>query len=356
MSCISCDRRPSSATQTVRLPVKLIAVIKPVTQLPPNRTVHVAVDPPNNVYYTIETTEGQDGVVVAGDNGIPRATQLTTGNILAAMGETVGGTGNIQDLVAGPDGILWFYFEGGKGRRVRACIGQYTPRTESISIIFDTQALRDLSGMGASLELARGELIPSGQRMFLLLRHSDAWSIFRFENQRRRLGAQFSLTVPYTKVWADDESLNLTDPRYELSPGIGENLLLVDRQSGTMWQVDDAGRATVRMLLTGLPSELSRPLVIKDDHLILFASDSEPLEAETGIIPNRRLPQTTYPALLEIEGEKITSIGRDDLRVSGEIPAYALRIKELIPAPDETWVAYDLASGQLLRIKRVEAD
>ena len=69
--------------------------------------------------------------------------------------------------------FLWFYFVGGKGARVRACIGQFNPLTQSITIVFDTRAIQRLSGMGASIELARGQLVPVGPLMYLLLRHIE---------------------------------------------------------------------------------------------------------------------------------------------------------------------------------------
>src|SRR3954453_17663460 len=78
-----CDRAPSSSSPGVALPGKPIADLTPLTQLDANRTVHVAVDALGNVFYSVETDKGADGAIVVGDNGIPRATQLTSANILA---------------------------------------------------------------------------------------------------------------------------------------------------------------------------------------------------------------------------------------------------------------------------------
>ena len=105
---LGCDRAPAPPPASSVLPVKLVAELKPITQLPPARIAHVAVDELGNTFYTLETEKGDDGVIAVGENGIPRATQLTSANILAAMGETVGGNGTIQDLVAGPDASLYF--------------------------------------------------------------------------------------------------------------------------------------------------------------------------------------------------------------------------------------------------------
>ena len=152
----SCKRAPApQPTTSIAAPLRKIVKIESITQLPPNRTVHLAVDSLRNVFYSMETDSGHDGVVVVGESGIPRATQLTSENILAALGETIGGSGTIQDIIAGPNGSIFFYFVGGKGKKIRACAGQYSLRNESISVLFPTDTLADQTGMGQSIELAR---------------------------------------------------------------------------------------------------------------------------------------------------------------------------------------------------------
>jgi hypothetical protein len=321
----------------------------------PNRTVHVAADTSGKIYYVVES-DGVDGVLLLDEKGIPRATQLTSVNILAALGESYGGNGAIQSLVAGPDGTLWFYFTGGKGRRIRACIGQFVPRLESISIIFDTKALSEQSGMGDSLPLARGTLIPSGSRVWLLLRHSDAWMLFHFANQRRALNVDFKLICPFVKIWEQDRALDMTRLNYELSPGPNDGLLLSDMKEGSVWDIDSAGRAVPRLVLTGLPSAVSTPQVLKDGFTMFFAAESNPFAAEVSIALRPRLPQVIYPALLQIKGEDVRAIGREHLQVSGNTPVYSMRVKELVPGPEESWIAYDQSSGQLVRIKLTETE
>jgi hypothetical protein len=349
----SCDRAPAPPPASVALSTKLVAELKPITQLAPGRAAHVAVDSLGNVFYTLETEKGDDGVMAVGENGIPRATQLTSANILALMGETVGGSGTIQDLVTGPPGTLCFYFVGGKGRKMRACVGQFVPRAELIRIIYDTSQLAAASEMGDSLTIARGVLLASESRFDLLLRHTDAWVVLRFDARALTLGEKLPLSRGIERLYADEQDFDLTHERYELSPGPGGDLLLVDTKGGVMWQVNPSGRATLRVLLTGLPRELSAPTVTKDDRLLIFAAESEPIEADVTEALTRRLPRVTYPALLEIDGKEIKAlIGRDDLRVFGGFPAYTIRIDKLVPTPeDKSYVAYDQASGQLMRMR-----
>jgi hypothetical protein len=353
---ISCDRAPRRAV--ANSPGTTVVQFAPITQLTPNRIAHVAVDSLNNVYFCVETDQQQDGVIVAGQDSQPRATQLTTANILAAMGEKIGGNGTIQDIVSGPNGTIYFLFVGGKGRAIRACIGQFLPRSETIKILFNTDQLNSASGMGASLDLARGSLEPVGGRIYLFLRHSDVWGLFSFDARGALPGMELTLPRAFDRILAGEKPNQLridelNKSRYEFSAGPGADLLLMDRTNGQLWQVDPLGKATLRTLLAGLPSELSEPLVVKQDHLLFFAAESDPIALDVNDVLNPKLPHTTFPALIELASEEFTATGRDDFRVPSGFPGYAMRIHKLIPAPDGSMVGYDLSSGQLMRIRWV---
>lgn len=345
-----CDRAPVSPNAPIVNPGRPVVQFTPITQLPPNRIVHVAIDSLGNVLYTLETEKGTDGVIIVGENGIPRATELTSANILTAMGEAPGGNGTIQDLAAGPDGTIYFYFVGGRGRTLRACVGRFLPRNQAISVVVDTSMLSRHSEMGDSLGLARGTLVAQGNRFTLLLRHFDAWAIFNFDARRIAPGADSEFVRPYKKLMADDLELQLTQTKYELSAGPENDLFLMDFSTSALWQIDPAGGTKLRASFAGLPRDLSLPLQLKDGHLILFAADSDPVEGELNDVLRRSMPRTTYPAILNLNGKEITAIGRDDLRVFTGFPTYAMRLHQFLPASDGTFVAYDVASGQLMRL------
>ena len=139
-----------------------------------------------------------------------------------------------------------------------------------------------------------------------------------------------------------------------LSAGIAGNLLLTDRASGAIWQVDSKGDAKVQTYLTGLPREVSSPLVVRKDHLLMFIADSDPLDADVGAIMSRRLPQTTYPALVEVAGSDFTAIGREDFRVPPGFPAYTMRISQIVQTSDGNYVGYEMTSGQLMKMRILE--
>lgn len=348
-----CDRAPSGS---VPLPSnsKRVVEFKPLSQLLPNRRSHIACDSIGNIFYTTETDSEQDVVSVVSEAGVPRSTQLTSANILAAMGETVGGRGLIQDLAPGPDDGIYFYFCGYKGANIRTAVGVYSHRSGQIHIAFMHQRLARHSGMGDSIGIARGTLIPGEKQMNLLLRHSDAWALFAFDIKKPAQGAELNLRQPLKEIRTDDERINVSKTQYQLSAGIGDTLLLTDRASGAIWRVDMSGNAKIQTYLTGLPREVSSPLVVRKDHLLMFIADSDALDADVGAIMARRLPQTTYPALVEVAGSDFTAIGREDFRVPPGFPAYTMRMPQIVQMSDGSYAGYEMTSGQLMKMRIVE--
>src|SRR3954470_7618114 len=104
-----CDRT-SSAPQSEAPRVKLYSLeLWPVTPLLPTRPTHVAIDAIGNLHWVQETEDGDDVVFVMGEGAIPRATQLTSANILKALKLDQGGSAHIQSIAAGADGAIYFY-------------------------------------------------------------------------------------------------------------------------------------------------------------------------------------------------------------------------------------------------------
>ena len=116
-------------------------------------------------------------------------------------------------------------------------------------------------------------------------------------------------------------------------------------------EVTSAGQTKLVALLMGLPKDMSEPVVDRDKKLQIFIADSEPIEADITTLSGSRLPNVSYPALVEIRENGLQAIGRDAFRAYGGFPAYAMRIRKLVPTTDGAWLAYDQASGQLMRLK-----
>src|SRR5438045_3498730 len=87
-------------------------------------------------------------------------TAIAARDVLAQR-QMVDGNGNIQSIAAGPEGEIYFYVQGTKGRKSASCIGRFDQRSGEIRILMDDAKLQSVSGMGISLGLARGKLITS---------------------------------------------------------------------------------------------------------------------------------------------------------------------------------------------------
>src|SRR6266496_3162555 len=177
----ACDRNPphNPITTAPSEPVFELE-LKPVTPLLPNRPTHFAVDSLGNINWVQETDRGDDTMFVIGEGEIPRATQLSAGNIAAALGASEG-RGNIQGIAAGPAGDIYFYFSGSQGRKTLAAVGQYLPRNAKIRILADTAAVASATATGRSLPLARGSVLSDHRFVWVWLRHTDSWSVFKID-------------------------------------------------------------------------------------------------------------------------------------------------------------------------------
>jgi hypothetical protein len=439
-----CDRSPpapaaGSAATPDDTAVARHVQVESLAQALPKRITHLCADGRNTLYWTQETEAansagGGDVMFTLADasapasgvgtvaSELPRATALTTFNILAAIqgsGFRVQGSGKqkpggtIQSICAGPDGEVYFYFVGGVGNVTQACLGRFDPRgggggggpgAESIRILADTRQLAEATGRGASLELARGTLLAQKlggerasrtSRVLLFLRHTDGRAIFAFEP--RRLGSSggtldLSLSKPqgFSEVRRADtnEPIDLTREDCDLSAGIGDELLVTDRRLGALYRVDSLGKATLLASLVGLPEGVTTPTVVNDDLFaqasssrattaesfkgcaLLFAPDGNAIDPPISARPDPAHVRLNPPGLLSFSPAAGTwlAVDQSDLHAPGEITVQALRLTQLVPIGVGSWagtpnspvqtraafVAYDMSSGLLVRVRLVE--
>jgi hypothetical protein len=389
--------------------------LEPLAQLVANRTTHLAVDALGNLYWSQETEDGQDlvfvtGMAAVGGANLPLPSALSSVNILAAMRPLTGETslrsstsskraptkpgGNIQSLVTGSDGAVYFYFNGGFGPNGAQAIGRFDPRNNEIQIVADTQQLATISGMGRSLDLARGRLLVCGQVIRLFLRHSDAWAILDFEPNRLPTIGQGKLerTIKRIRVSSTSASTKADDPQDESSRksdlveltspevdlGVGptisgsglsahNGLLLIDRNYGAIFLVDDAGNAKLLASLVSLSQALSRPTVermvlqstVKPtdeqmvERILLFAADGPRIDPSVTLRPEPPVNlQVQYPALVMLDPTtgQYTAINRDDIHGPGQFAIYATKLQQLVPIGKNSFVGYDASSGQVLKV------
>ena len=330
--------------------------LQPIAPLTPNRLTHVVVDAQGNVGWLQEGEGADDSMFMMGEGQIPRMTQLTARRVAETIGGK-GATGKMHSIAAARNGEVYFYFLGGKGRTMLAALGMYSPKTDKIRILTNADGLMNASGFGKSLVLARASLYTNNDNLWLWLRHTDSSALFRLRHTDIPPAGPLNLGSSLRSVTIADEKIELTKDDYLFAPGELENLLFIDLEESELRQIDGLGRVSTLRSLIGLPVALSAPLREKDGRIILFAGDAPLMQAQhigqVGVQTIRL--NVPYPAIVMIPpGSTSTArgIGRDKFSIYSDFKLQAMRIRELVPDPrGGGWIAYDLSSGELLRMK-----
>lgn len=382
----SCRRQEQVAAPVPPAPTEApetdphILELGPLTQLVPDRPTHLAVDSSGNVYWAQETPDGHDVLFVSGQDDIPQSTGLTSDAIIASLGPALTpkagieatnakssspdtGSGNIQSIAIDADDHVLFFFNGGLGRSTRACLGEYLPRNQSLQILANTQTLASAGRMGASIALAQGQIIKpmtsrpdQPMRFWLWLHHSDAAAMFQFDPHLADPGRQIDLTPQFDHLAGAGERENLLDESLEFSAGADGKLLMVDRHTASLWHVDENGLATQWMTLVGLPRDLSKLTARESGIVLTFAPVGEPavgVASDEQVLKEAHFLKIQLPAVLALSGpDVIPIVTGEDISAAREIDIAKLKLQRLIPTGTaHQWIAYDAASGLLLRVK-----
>lgn len=370
---VGCDRQSSSQNSDPSAdqnsePIQLAVSLTPITPLLPRLQTHIAVDSHGNLYWIQESERvpsGGDLVFVMGDTGVPQTIPaLSVPRLLESLGlEGAAGTGAIHSIAIGPSNDLYVLFTGGRGRTPICAVARYSPSTAKVKIIADTHRLMDASGMGPSIELARGSLISEGQNIWLWLRHSDAASIIQFVPLEG--GTSYDLRPRHFKPPPEARIGQLTSEQEDLSAGPGQNLYYVDRPRAMLWKIDPAGEYTAFQSLDGFSGALTAPAVDDAGRICTIAGEGDPLVPTTDIsdasTPKSAAPaywvQLVYPAFVQVEPNAtgapvVTTIKRDDFLGPSALPIQDLQPRQLLlDQTSGTLITFDAASGELLRLK-----
>jgi hypothetical protein len=373
---LGCDRdTPRAIVATQPAAPVLELDMKPLTPLLPNRPTHATVDHLGNVYWVQETDRADDTLFVIGEGGVPRAMQLSVANLGALMGAS-DVKGNIHGIAAttGRDRNIYFYFLGESGRRTVACVGTFEPRSERLRILMDGDAVAAATGMGKSLPLARASVASDGRTVWIWLRHTDNWAVFRIDPTRIATSGPARLERAFDAVTLDGKPVDMTRDDAEIAAAPDGGLFLLDPTGAQLLRIGPDGKASVVRSLIGLPTILSTPAVDKDQNLVLFAANSPDLigvkksnpAADAAATPtplsivgaaNTGGPglDSTFPAMLIFKPGGVASINRDHMQAYPGFQVFATRLRQLIPFPPEQgWISYDAGSGELLRVKVTE--
>lgn len=324
--------------------------IQALMPLQPGRPTHLAVAEQQLFYWVQESPAGDDVVFSLDSTMIPATTPLSAAKILSELGAP-GGTGNIQSL-AWADDQLYFYFLGGRQTRTIACLGRFTPTTGQIRILANTEGLDRATGMGLSMALARGQIIPTAGPWWLWLRHTDRSILLQFNPASLTPASPIEFHQPFSSIRTADGPLLMTRPEFHLSTGAGDQLLLTDLHSATLWTIDRTGMATMALSLVGLSGGLSTPALDPSLGTIFFAAAADPMRAITEDRITDPPVRTSYPALLMLNPDHSTAIDRQHFHLTGNLDPAAMRLNELLPDPSrQGYLSYDTASGQLILLR-----
>jgi hypothetical protein len=355
----ACDQRGAVATNDSEPPPPKYAVeLSTVTPLLPRRATHLTVDPSGNLYFVQESENGDDVTFIAGPSDVPRAMALSSASIVAATHAAAGDKGNIRAIAAGPGGEIYFYFLGGGKRDTVACFGRFLARTGALQILADTDQLERATGLGRSIELAEVGVVGSGNSIWLFLRHSDAAAMYRLDVARLPPEGAMSLGQPMTDLPTAEDAVPLTRPDLDLACGPQGSALLSDIWSGAIWKVPPQGNASVLCSIVGLSQSLSLPAVNRDGMIALVAEQGEPIAPHVKERIDPVKIELRYPTLLLIDSAgKITAVPREDLHAPAGFPLYAMQLQQLVYEPTrDSFVGFDAASGQVMRLKLVTKD
>jgi hypothetical protein len=310
-----------------------------------------AVDPFSNVYYVQESQDGNDNVFVIGGAGISNATPLSSLSILQAMGAS--GSGNIQSIAAATDGNIYFFFNGGTNRQAIVCLGRLEPRSGNIRILARNDELGSASGMGTSLTLARGTLVSAGASVWLWLQHSDASVMLNLRPGDFPPAGEVLLPSP-TAIRSADGTIEMIRGEPKLSRGPGDSVLLLDRWTAALWKIDLLGAADVVQSLVNLPQAIAAPGANSLGDIVMYIAPSDAVEPR---VEQRVTPvqiDTHYPSLLVIRNHVISAIPRDDIHADATLAVQTMELEQTVYEPGrDTWVGYDRASGELVRLRIV---
>lgn len=158
--------------------------ITSITPLLPARVTHLAVDSNGQIFWLQETDHRQsDAVFRLGAGDVPEATGITPERVLRAL-NVPGTTGVIQSICAGLDDYVYFYFAGGTQREPVHAIGRFrSSDAQTPEILVGPGAMMRDTGMGVSIDLARGTLFASARdrAVWVWVRHLDRSSLTRLD-------------------------------------------------------------------------------------------------------------------------------------------------------------------------------
>ncbi|HMO25567.1 MAG TPA: hypothetical protein PKB10_04795, partial [Tepidisphaeraceae bacterium] len=253
------------------------------------------------------------------------------------------GTGQFVALLGEKSGVM-FVFVGRAGRRPIAGVGRYDLTGDRVTILHDTAALEQATGLSAALVLARMDLLP-GEPPTLWVRDLD-----------RSIMLSVGGTVPQRRMdrLLDDAGAPVGGRGPEMSATLlGRRLTLLDPLAGRLYRIGDAAQLVPLQALhedCDYPANLAS---VRGDgaEWAIVATVRRPPERARRLGMGMPIdPGFALPAMVLSDGRTQRVIDRDALRLPPGVPPDLLHPTRLAGAPDGTsFLLYDANTGQLLR-------
>jgi hypothetical protein len=349
-----CDRESAAPTPAAKKAKELVVEVRGVTPLLPDRRTHVAPTGTGQVFWVQEAADagGRETVFTLGDGGLATATKFSNASVLAALKEQ-GGRGGIQSLAATSEGEIFYYFAGQTKRKLLVALGAFSPASGETRVIADAAALREASGMGNTLALARGSVLRSasagGGRTWLWLRHDHGFVVLALEAGGSLRRAFDRLRLP------QGEALELVSPGEDLVAD-GDGLVYLERGRGRLWRIGGGGEASVLADVSELPRGTTAPSPDGGGGggggggLAMFAPEGPPFvePPDNPLFPPK--PVADFPALVRYTGARRTILPRGVFDAPSRLNVRALAFGQLV-RDRSSWLGYDAQTGELLRVR-----
>jgi hypothetical protein len=360
MLVFGCNRNPAPGNATTPADEAPKSVeIRLITPLLPRLQTDFSVDSKGNLYWLQESdppAAGGDLVFLIGAGGVPQTLEeLSVGNLLEKLGLR-GTTGAIHSLAIGPDDALYLLFIGSRGPAPVYFVAQYVPASHGLRIVADTPRLMKESGLGPSLELARGSLLSSATDLWLWVRHTDGYALLKLESH-----ADAEMTIHRLQPQPPGEARDwrLNDEAEHLSAGLHGMLYYVDPAHATLWGIDTNGNVSPVLSLEGLPQAVTPPAAI-DGRLFMLFGDSPHFAFVSSLNPQEQeladssKATAAFPALLAYSPveHKSTYFYRSHLIAPESLPLQTLDPRQLtVDVANNTLLTFDAGTGELLRLR-----
>jgi len=362
---VGCDRDSGAPTPPVKKAKELFVEISGVTPLLPDRRTHLAPTGTGQLFWVQEAVDaggaggGRETVFTLADGGIATATKFSNASVLEALGAAgePGARGGIQSLAATGNGEVYFFFAGQSKRKLLVGLGVFVPASGETRVIADAAALREASGMGNTLALARGSVLRStgsggggGGRTWLWLRHEHGFVVLSVDGGSVRRAFD-RLRVP------EGEALELVAPGEDLVAD-GEGLVYLERGRGRLWRIGANGEASVLTDVSELPAGTTAPspdggVGAASGALAVFAPPGAPFvePPDNPLVPPK--PVADFPALVRYAGgpnPRRTILGRGAFDAPSRLNVRGLTFPQLV-RDRSSWLGYDTQTGEVLRVR-----